>query len=120
MLHGCGSFEVSGVPTWWRGTAVRSGVPSVLLAVSEQAVGQAEVDPGQLARGGQVLGGDVPLIHGHVPVVALQPGAALGRRGPSSGEDELDGSGGELAGLLEHREHPYVLLAAERLARLVP
>jgi hypothetical protein len=78
------------------------------------------VDPGQLARGGQVLRGDVPLVHGHVPVVALQPGAALGRRGPGGGEDDLYGPGGELAGLLEHGEQPHVLLAGERLAGLVP
>src|SRR5579859_1823261 len=66
----------------------------------EQGVGQAEVDAGQVARGAQVLGGDVALVHGGVPVVALQAGAALGRGGADRGEDELDGAGGELAGPL--------------------
>ena len=77
-----------------------------LVSGSEQAVRQAEVHAGQFARGGQVLRGDVPAVHGHVPVVALQPGAALGRRGRGGREDDLDGLGGKLAGLLDHREQP--------------
>src|SRR5712691_5687188 len=81
---------------------------------SEQAVRQAEVHAGQLARGGQVLRGDVTVVHGHVPVVPLQPRAALGRRGRGGGEDDLDGLRGELAGLLDHREQPDVVFAGER------
>src|SRR5579859_5242479 len=87
---------------------------------SEQAVGEAEVDAGQVARGAQVLGGDVPAVHGRVAVVALQAGAAPGCRGAGRGEDALDGLRGQLTGLLEGGEQPDVLLAGERLAGPVP
>src|SRR5215469_4416877 len=71
----CSTVGRSRDPTW---SARNGGVARRAKEVSlEQVVRQAEVHPRDLGGDDVVPGRDVPEVHGHVPVVTLQRGAAL-------------------------------------------